>query len=195
MDESSERRGINRRTLLKATAAAARLASNAPYDAQAAEEPVVETVSGAVQGKSLNGVMRFLGIPYAQSIAGPNRFAPPRPVKPWTGVREAVRYAESSPQQKEAFSSPVTPAFTPADYVVRALHGPGHGRSTPRQALETGRARLRRRLPNRRFDHVALVGTMTAALSSDLWGWRGNGIAEGTAVAPGVSGYHTQNLP
>lgn len=81
--------------------------------------PVRETISGRVRGERLDGVNRFLGIPYAQSIAGRNRFAPPRPVEPWTGVRETVRYADSSPQQASELAgpTPVTPAFQPPAYV------------------------------------------------------------------------------
>ncbi|MCB0638246.1 MAG: carboxylesterase family protein, partial [Lewinella sp.] len=81
-----------------------------------------ETVTiqaGLVQGESRQGVIRFLGIPYAQSIAGRNRFAPPRPVTPWTNTLRAVRYADSSPQQASdpTAASPVTPAFQPPAYV------------------------------------------------------------------------------
>jgi para-nitrobenzyl esterase len=79
---------------------------------------VQETKFGRVRGERLDGVLRFLGIPYAQSIAGKNRFSPPRPLVPWTGVREAVRYAPSSPQPETPFQTPVSPAFHPPDYVV-----------------------------------------------------------------------------
>jgi para-nitrobenzyl esterase len=81
--------------------------------------PVLETKSGRIQGERLDSVMRFLGIPYAQSIAGRNRFAPPQPVEPWSGVREAVRYADSSPQQASGLTgpTPVSPAFRPPAYV------------------------------------------------------------------------------
>jgi len=80
--------------------------------------PVLETKSGKLEGERLDGVLRFLGVPYAQSIAGRNRFAPPRPVEPWSGIRQAVRYAPSSPQQESGLRSPVTPAFDPPSYVV-----------------------------------------------------------------------------
>jgi para-nitrobenzyl esterase len=63
------------------------------------------------------GVHSFKGIPYAQSIAGRNRFAPPQPVVPWSGVRQAVRYADSSPQPASQMMTPVTPAFRPPVYV------------------------------------------------------------------------------
>ncbi len=75
---------------------------------------VVKTLSGSVKGEDRGGVIRFLGIPYAQSIAGRNRFAPPRPVEPWTGVREALHYADSSPQpasDPQAGQTAVSTAF------------------------------------------------------------------------------------
>ncbi|MEZ5072500.1 MAG: carboxylesterase family protein [Bacteroidales bacterium] len=80
---------------------------------------IIQTVSGPVQGENLNGVFRFLGIPYAQSIAGRNRFAPPNKTEPWSEVFKADRYANSSPQQVSdpTSASPVTPAFSPPDYV------------------------------------------------------------------------------
>ncbi len=80
---------------------------------------IVDTKSGKVQGETLDNVVRFLGIPYAQSIAGKNRFAPPQPVKPWTDVFKADHYAESSPQPaaEPTGASPVTPAFSPPAYV------------------------------------------------------------------------------
>lgn len=81
----------------------------------------VTVIQGKLEGmfNEATGVHSFKGIPYAQSIEGRNRFAPPRPMKPWSDVREAVRYANSSPQQAEdpTGSLPVTPAFEPPSYV------------------------------------------------------------------------------
>ena len=56
--------------------------------------PVVETSGGLVRGVSAGGVQAFAGVPYAQA----GRFGPPRPVPPWTGVREATEYGPSAPQ-------------------------------------------------------------------------------------------------
>ena len=77
-------------------------------------EGIVKTAYGSLQGENRGGVVRFLGIPYAQSIAGRNRFAPPQPVEPWTGVREALHYADSSPQpakDPQAGTTAVSTAF------------------------------------------------------------------------------------
>lgn len=112
-----ESNGLTRRDLL-AAAGAALVISNVPFRAQSATGPVVKTKAGRVRGQRLDGVQRFLGIPYAQSIAGTNRFAPPQPVEPWAGVRKALRYPQSAPQPQDHNQSPVTPAFTPADYVA-----------------------------------------------------------------------------
>ena len=83
------------------------------------QSKVVNTVSGPIQGEIQNEVIRFLGIPYAQSIEGRNRFAPPQPVEPWADVRQMDRYADSCPQQEQdpRSASPFTPAFQPPDYV------------------------------------------------------------------------------
>lgn len=116
------RRTVIGRSLIAAVGAATagfRIDAGARTGNEHRPGPIAETKSGRVQGESLGGVNRFLGIPYAQSIAGRNRFRSPQPVEPWTGVREAVRYADSSPQQASGLtgSTPVTPAFEPPDYV------------------------------------------------------------------------------
>lgn len=79
----------------------------------------VDTKSGPVKGEKVGGVIRFLGIPYAQPISEKNRFAPPQPVTPWTEEFEATKYLASSPQQAAdpTGASPVSPAFETPDYV------------------------------------------------------------------------------
>src|SRR6202008_4240733 len=44
---------------------------------------IAMTSSGAVSGEQIDGVTRFLGIPYAASPTGPLRFAAPEPPEPW----------------------------------------------------------------------------------------------------------------
>src|ERR1043165_10257054 len=58
----------------------------------------VQTKAGALRGFVDNGVQVFKGIPYGASTAGANRFMPPRPVQPWTGVRAAFEFGGRSPQ-------------------------------------------------------------------------------------------------
>ncbi|MET4224959.1 carboxylesterase/lipase family protein [Oerskovia enterophila] len=58
----------------------------------------VVTSHGAVEGTVAHGVERFLGVPYAAPPFGARRFAPPRPVEPWDGVRDATRHGATAPQ-------------------------------------------------------------------------------------------------
>jgi para-nitrobenzyl esterase len=60
--------------------------------------PIVETASGKLRGAMVEGVAAFRGVPYGASTAGANRFMPPRPVAPWSGVRDALDYSGQAPQ-------------------------------------------------------------------------------------------------
>jgi para-nitrobenzyl esterase len=53
---------------------------------------------GKIQGKLSGKTREFLGIPYAQPPLGELRFAPPKPVKPWTKTLTATEYGASCPQ-------------------------------------------------------------------------------------------------
>jgi para-nitrobenzyl esterase len=59
-------------------------------------ETVVETTGGKVRGTDTAGVQAFLGVPYGGDTSGANRFKPPPPLEPWSGVRDALAYGPSS---------------------------------------------------------------------------------------------------
>ncbi|MFC4033278.1 carboxylesterase/lipase family protein [Streptomyces polygonati] len=61
-------------------------------------EPEVRTAAGVVRGSREAGVAVFRGIPFAEPPVGPLRFAAPRPVRSWDGVRTAVSYGPPPPQ-------------------------------------------------------------------------------------------------
>lgn len=56
-------------------------------------DAIATTKAGKLQGVCIDGVYRFLGVRYAQSTAGKNRFMPPQPLIPWEGVKPALSYA------------------------------------------------------------------------------------------------------
>jgi para-nitrobenzyl esterase len=66
---------------------------------------VVETTSGPLQGTVTEGVMAFLGIRYAASPAGANRWTPPLPSTPSPSVIEATTPGPSCPQPPDQFSA------------------------------------------------------------------------------------------
>jgi para-nitrobenzyl esterase len=59
---------------------------------------VVETASGKVRGTVEEGILAFRTIPYAASTAGVNRFLPPQPAEPWTGIRDCSDFSGKAPQ-------------------------------------------------------------------------------------------------
>jgi len=58
---------------------------------------VVRTPDGALRGIRAHDVDSFLGVRYAQPPTGHLRWTPPRPVKPWQGVRSAEAYGNRCP--------------------------------------------------------------------------------------------------
>jgi len=58
----------------------------------------VTTTRGAVRGTLQGRATAFRGIRYAEPPIRQLRFAPPRPVAPWTGVHGALRFGPACPQ-------------------------------------------------------------------------------------------------
>jgi len=75
----------------------------------APSEIIVETETGRVRGSRSEGVSVFRGIPYGDDTGGQNRFRPPQPARPWTGVRDALQYGPSAVQLRP----PVNPERPP----------------------------------------------------------------------------------
>ncbi|MFE6776430.1 carboxylesterase/lipase family protein [Streptomyces sp. NPDC057702] len=91
----------------------------------------VAIASGTLRGYDIDGVQRFLGVPYAAPPLGPARFAPPAPVRPWPGVREATAYGPTAPQpRRDVFGSlDMSPYFGPgwvpgSDYLTLNVWAP-----------------------------------------------------------------------
>lgn len=68
------------------------------------ETPIATCAQGKIRGVVDNGVMIFKGVPYAGSVAGPQRrFRAPPPAQSWTGVRDATGLGPASPQPPGGF--------------------------------------------------------------------------------------------
>ncbi len=48
--------------------------------------------AGILAGETVEGVNRFLGVPFARPPVGELRWRPPQPVEPWSGERDATQY-------------------------------------------------------------------------------------------------------
>ena len=62
------------------------------------QSPVVETISGRVEGLDLDGLYVFKGIPYAAPPVRTLRWQLPQPVEPWNGIRPAKEFGGIAPQ-------------------------------------------------------------------------------------------------
>ena len=60
--------------------------------------PEVRVAAGRLRGSREAGVAVFRGIPFAEPPVGGLRFAAPRAVQAWSGVREALRFGPPPPQ-------------------------------------------------------------------------------------------------
>ncbi|MBN1653192.1 MAG: carboxylesterase family protein [Deltaproteobacteria bacterium] len=63
----------------------------------------IQTASGKVRGTISEGVRKFMGIPFAATTAGENRWKPPQPVTAWSDTLDAFEAGPICPQ-----NSPLT---------------------------------------------------------------------------------------
>ncbi|OGO00653.1 MAG: hypothetical protein A2Y90_02895 [Chloroflexi bacterium RBG_13_52_12] len=75
------------------------------------QQSVVSTKAGKVEGYQEGGLYVFKGIPYAAPPIGELRWMPPQSVKPWSGVRSAVKYGYISPQNPMPIAAPGMAVF------------------------------------------------------------------------------------
>lgn len=77
---------------LAAASSAVAAAAGAPGRTAARQAPlVVRTAGGEIRGLDKGSAREFLGVPYAASTAGAQRWRPPRPHAPWRGIMNATR--------------------------------------------------------------------------------------------------------
>lgn len=103
----------NRRKFLSTASAASALfvLPNLVYSSFAIGDYIqVETSYGRIKGIRDNGVNIFKGVPYAGQVSGERRFRAPADLKPWTGVRDALRLgtpAIQPPNQTYGLNEPL----------------------------------------------------------------------------------------
>lgn len=65
------------------------------------ENHIVKTAAGSVRGYERNGMIEYLGIPYAQPPVGPLRFKRAVPKTPWTDIFDAAEYGAAPIQYND----------------------------------------------------------------------------------------------
>jgi para-nitrobenzyl esterase len=98
LPDQFDRRAFLGRVLAAGTFAAPALLTGRMRASSQPAETIARTAYGRVRGARKDGVLVFKGIPYAGSPAGANRFKPAPPLKPWSGVRDALLYGPQSIQ-------------------------------------------------------------------------------------------------
>ena len=70
-----------------------------------ADAPDLSVSTGAVRGIRIDGIDRYLGIPYAAPPFGERRFLPPQPPAAWEGERDATAFGPTAPRRRTGEAS------------------------------------------------------------------------------------------
>lgn len=112
----------------------------------------VALADGTVRGRRHADLLSWRGIPYAAPPVGPLRLRAPRPVTPWTGVRDATAFGPPAPQQRRPGSEdclslnvlrPAAPSTSPRPVMVY-IHGGAHTAGTSSAPMYSGASLVRR---------------------------------------------------
>ncbi|WP_250007531.1 carboxylesterase/lipase family protein [Actinoplanes sp. M2I2] len=108
--------GMNRRTLLGGSlAVAAGMSLPAPAQAHGGHgRDEAATRYGRVRGRREDGIVKFLGVPYATPPLGRLRFRAPKPPARWSGVRDTVDFPHPAFQAVGAEMGPTGNGRMPA---------------------------------------------------------------------------------
>ncbi len=110
-------------SLVVVAATAPAPASAAPDDVSA--DPIATVATGSLRGIHADGIQEYLGVPFAASTAGADRFAPPRPTAPWDGIRSADTHGPQCPQSPPLPNVPALQASS-EDCLTIDLYVPEH---------------------------------------------------------------------
>ncbi|MFC2035857.1 carboxylesterase/lipase family protein [Chloroflexota bacterium] len=90
-------------------------------------QAIIETKAGKIEGNKLGSLCVFKGIPYATAPVGAQRWFPPEPLGPWSGVYQARNYAVIAPQNPSEIqiTAPLEPEPQNEDCLYLNVWTPG----------------------------------------------------------------------
>ncbi|MGY1942928.1 carboxylesterase/lipase family protein [Nocardia asiatica] len=90
----------------------------------------VAVTGGQISGRAVDGIIEYLGIPFAAPTGGDARFGPPRPAPSWSGVRPAREHGPQCPQNGYLPGLPTT-GPTSEDCLTIDVYTPEGARGRP----------------------------------------------------------------